>query len=259
MSGGYTQRASQWVYRGLWAALVRWFRIPPQPPTLPVAPGDRIVSFRPSEGYLRYLKFLFWLFAVVLLDGMGMIAFLIAVMVLMANGLWWIALLITPPALAILIVPDIFAYVAIHLKYDTTWYVLTDRSIRIRRGIWIIHEMTITFENVQNVTVNQGPLQRWFGIGQVVISTAGGGSGGSPAHGGGGGIGHRGVIEGVDNAPEIRDLILARVRASTSAGLGDEPHHHESASRRREWAAEHLAALAAIRDEVRLMHAATAR
>jgi uncharacterized membrane protein YdbT with pleckstrin-like domain len=44
-----------------------------------------------------------------------------------------------------------FAYIAIHLRYDTTWYVHGDRSLRIRRGIWVIHETTLTFENIQNV------------------------------------------------------------------------------------------------------------
>jgi hypothetical protein len=34
--------------------------------------------------------------------------------------------------------PDIIPYIAIHLK--AMWYVMTDRNIRIRRGIWIIHE-----------------------------------------------------------------------------------------------------------------------
>src|SRR5262252_829179 len=63
-----------------------------------------------------------------------------------------IGLLLAPLALAVMVLPDIVAYVAIHLRYDTTWYVLTHRSLRIRRGIWVIHETTITFENVQNVS-----------------------------------------------------------------------------------------------------------
>ena len=65
---------------------------------------------------------------------------------------------------------------ALHLRFDTTWYVMTERSLRIRRGIWVIREMTITFENVQNVKVQQGPLQRFFGISSLVVETAGGGS-----------------------------------------------------------------------------------
>jgi uncharacterized membrane protein YdbT with pleckstrin-like domain len=76
----------------------------------------------------------------------------------------------------VLIAPDVIAYVGLHLRYDTTWYVFTDRSLRIRRGIWVIHETTITFENVQNVAVAQGPVQRYFGIADVIVQTAGGGA-----------------------------------------------------------------------------------
>ena len=85
---------------------------------------------------------------------------------------WIVVLVVNPvvgvilavPALVVAVVPDIIAYVAIHLRYDTTWYVLTDRSLRIRRKIATIQETTITFENVQNVTIREGPIQRLFGI-----------------------------------------------------------------------------------------------
>lgn len=65
---------------------------------------------------------------------------------------------------------------SIYLRYDTTWYVFSDRSMRLRRGIWLIRESTINFDNIQNVKVTQGPLQRFFGVASVLIETAGGGS-----------------------------------------------------------------------------------
>lgn len=208
------------------------------------------------------MKFKFWV-VLVLIDialTFGWAAATVALVYAQQNTL---AVLLAVPALAIIVLPDIVAYIAIHLRYDTTWYVFTDRSMRIRRGILIMHEMTITFENVQNVTVDQGPLQRWFGIGSVVVQTAGGGAGKD----GQSGTTHQGVIEGIGNAAEVRDLIMARVRASTSAGLGDEhegepgaPNHRGAAHRTTTpacpaWTAEHLAALGAIRDELRLLPA----
>src|SRR5690606_33015047 len=96
---------------------------------------------------------------------------------------------------------------------------MTDRSLRIRRGIWDIMEHTITFENVQNVSVSQGPLQRYFGIATIIVETAGSSSGeGENVHA----IGNKAILEGIDNPEEIRDLIMERVRASRSAGLGDD-------------------------------------
>ena len=138
----------------------------------------------------------------------------------------------------------VLAYLVIHLRYDTMWYVFSDRSMRLRRGIWLIRESTITFENVQNVKVTQGPLQRWFGIANVVVETAGGG--GAHAEPGGSFGMHSGVIEGVAHATEIRDSIMSRVRLANTAGLGDESS--ESPAARRNWSASHLEVLKEIRD-----------
>ena len=51
--------AAAWIYRGVWASVVGLFRVPDDPPTLPVS-GEPVRSLRPAAGFLRYLKFLFW-------------------------------------------------------------------------------------------------------------------------------------------------------------------------------------------------------
>ena len=238
---GRVEQASRWIYQGLWSVLVRWFHVPHQPPTLPVAPGETLTAFRPAEGFLRYLKFKFWV-VLTLIDGAILIGWLI---VMVASPL--AGAILALPALAVAVLPDIVAYMAIHLQYDTTWYVMSGRSMRIRRGIWTIHETTITFENVQNVEVNQGPLERFFGIADVHVDTAGGGGGKQAAagHGSPATAGHRGLIEGVADAPRIRDLILSRLRGSRDAGLGDE---HSLTSANVGWTSEHVAVLREIRD-----------
>ncbi|MFG0331192.1 MAG: PH domain-containing protein [Phycisphaerales bacterium] len=205
------ERAGAWLYRGIWAKLVEWFRVPEAPPTLPVRPSEHLVQFQPAPGFLKYLKLQFWIW-LFLIDGAIAIAWLFVTVNIPPLGA---ALFI--PAAIVAVVPDILAYIAIHLRYDTTWYVMTERSLRIRRGIWTIHEMTITFENVQNIKITQGPLQRFFGLKTIVVETAGGG--GSEESGA---TRHQGILEGLRNAEEIRDTILARLRASQSAGLGDD-------------------------------------
>lgn len=235
-------RAAQEVYRGIWYGLVEWFKVPDQPPTLPTKPGEQLERFKPAEGFLRYLLLYFWI-ALVLIDliflALWLASFAISV---------WLGLALFPVFLAVAILPDIVAYVAIHLRYDTTWYVLSDRSVRIRRGIWIITETTITFENVQDVKIDQGPIQRFYGISDIVIQTAGGG-GASGDHHGAGTSTHVGRIEGIADAARIRDLVMNRVRRSRSAGLGDE---HETNSDHRathstRWTAGHLETLREIR------------
>jgi membrane protein YdbS with pleckstrin-like domain len=217
------REAAQWAYRGLWSWLVRWLRVPDQPPTLPANPGQLHESFQPSREYLSYMKFNFWLG----LSFLGGILLIVWIVLLFVKPVVGIAL--TAPIWGIILVPALITYLSIHLRYDTMWYVVTDRSMRVRRGLWSIHEVTITFENVQTVKVSQGPLQRWYGIGNVEVRTAGGGTLQTAQGAQIEGSGHHGVIEGVTNAGEIRDLILAQLKLAKTTGLGDEPHAHAAA------------------------------
>lgn len=209
-------RAAAWIYSGVWASVVALFKVPPDPPTLPTA-GEQVRAIRPAPGYLRYLKFFFWLLLIPgdVLPIVGYVAITAALPIL--------GILLAPLLLVAIVLPDIVTYVGIHLRYDTTWYVLTDRSLRIRRGIWMIQETTISFENVQNVEVQQGPVQRHFGISDVIVQTAGGGVAQGKGHSRSTSTGaHVAVLQGVDDAEAVRGLILDRVRRSRSAGLGDE-------------------------------------
>jgi membrane protein YdbS with pleckstrin-like domain len=207
------QRASQWCYQGIWSVITRYLRVPATAPQLVGADDSQIQTFRPADGFLKYLKFYFWMG----LLGVDVVLFVLWIILLVQAPLW-VSFVLTPIIWAIMILPDVVAYVAIHLRYDSTWYVLSDRSMRIRRGIWNIHETTITYENIQNVSVSQGPLQRHYGISDVRVETAGGGSGEAP-----GVTGHQGILEGIDNAEEIRQLIMAKWQHSKSTGLGENP------------------------------------
>lgn len=237
---GIVEASSQRMYGELWRTLVDWFRVPAEPPTLPVRPGATLESFRPSQAWLRYMKFWFWI---------GLLPMDIAILVGWVALMFarpWLGVLLFVPALIVAIVPDVLVYVGLHLRYDTTWYVMTDRSLRVRTGIWTIREMTITFENVQNVSVSSGPVQRAFGIATVVVETAGGGV---SHHGkGGGSLSHAARIEGIADAERIRSIILARVKASRGAGLGDEAHRASTRAAAAPFGEEHVAVLREIRD-----------
>lgn len=138
-------------------------------------------------------------------------------------------------------------FAAVRLDWELRWYIVTDRSLRIRAGIWKLQEITMSFANLQQVEVHQGPVQRLLGIADVRVQSAGGGS--APS-----GKGHdlddslhTGVFHGVDNAQEIRDLILDRLRHFREAGLGD-PDDHPSPAPELAAAAPSGHALAAARE-----------
>lgn len=108
-------------------------------------------------------------------------------------------------------------YVLAKLEFEQHWYIVTDRSLRIRTGVLSLSESTMSFANLQQVEVKQDPLQRLLGLADVRVRSAGGGD-----HGEGEGEPlHTGVFHSVDNPEEIRDLILARLKAFREAGLGD--------------------------------------
>jgi uncharacterized membrane protein YdbT with pleckstrin-like domain len=212
---GATEQATAWVYRGLWGVLVQYLRVPKGPPGVPPGAGEVLRSIKPAIGFLKYLKFQFW----ILLVAIDVCIITLWVVILVANPL--VGLLTAPIFWGVAIIPDVIAFAAIHVRYDTTWYLVTERGVRIRRGVWLLRENTITFENVQNVEVKQGPVQRYFGISDLVIQTAGGGGAAGP-HGQQGASSHHGLLEGINDAAALRDLIMEKALASRGAGLGDE-------------------------------------
>ncbi len=232
-----TDRATAWIYRGVWRAVVDWLMVPPAP-TLPATAGEEPRVFHPAPGYLSYLKLWFW----ILLLPIDSVIALVWILIFLEHPGPALALL--PVFLFVAIVPAVLTYIGIHLRYDMTWYVMNNRAVRIRHGAWTVTESTITFENVQNVSVQSGPVQRMFGVQNVVIETAGG----SAAPAGQTGAASQGRLVGVAEAEQIRDFIMGRVRASKSAGLGDDREAREPG--RSGWSRAHLAVLAEIRDEL---------
>ncbi|XZE33585.1 PH domain-containing protein [Pirellulaceae bacterium SH501] len=219
---GAVHEACEWCYRGVWAILTNWFCLPRQPDLVGFGEGHDVVVMRPSEAYLKYRKFQFWI-GLVVID-----VVLVSLWVALIIALPWVGILTAPLWIALIVLPDILAYIAIHLRYDTTWYALSDRSLRIRRGIWTVHETTITYANIQNVNVAQGPLQRWFGFSNLVVSTAGGGGAEAGAAMGG----HVGLLEGIEDAQNLRAQILRQ--SQSTAGLGDEDAREERELRGKE-------------------------
>ncbi len=48
------------------------------------------------------------------------------------------------------------------LNYYLRWYIITDRSLRIRTGVLNIQELTMTFSNIQEIRVSAGPIQNFL-------------------------------------------------------------------------------------------------
>ncbi len=110
----------------------------------------------------------------------------------------------------------VLSFVVLRLGWEMRWYMVSDRALRIRHGIFSLREQTVTVLNIQNMQVKRGPVQRLFGIADLEIRTASGGGSDDDED-----SLNRALLQGLDDADEVRDLLLAALRNSRDAGLGD--------------------------------------
>jgi uncharacterized membrane protein YdbT with pleckstrin-like domain len=163
-------------------------------------------------------------------------------------------LLVLPLVIVVpLLVLCLFQLAVVRLEYEKRWYVVTDRSLRVREGVMSVREMTVNFANIQNIAISQGPLQRLLGIADLRVETAGGGGGGAQHQGRQPMENlHTAFFRGVDNAGEVRELIQQRLRLLKDSGLGD---HEELPSAAAGHAPLATAAMGALVTALREVHA----
>lgn len=221
------------TYRGIKRVVAKLLRIPLEPATIPVNSGELLESFHPAPAWIRLRQIQVILGICLALLGIAAASLGMhffggvngaedATWVMWGTGLEVIGSVF-------ILVSGMVRLVFLRLQYDCTWYVLTTRAMRIRRGLWVIHETTITYDNIQNVTVKQGPIQRLFKLSDIEVETAGGGGMGDAGKKGGDSS-HSGRIEGVVDPERLRELIMTQVRLSRSSGLGDEHEVSRDAS-----------------------------
>lgn len=218
------------MYKTIRDAFLHLLALPQGPPEPP--PGGAVVrTFNASPKYLSYRLLGVWIGSALLF----LVAAALAVGAFFAG--WGLA--IAAVALALLgVVVLVTGYVTNRIEFDLRYYILTDRSLRIREGVFFLRESTLTFANVQNLRIRKGPIQQLFGIADVLVDTAGGAGGMKNAEGQAMERGHRGTIQGIEDPAEVRDLVLNLLRKYRDAGLGDpdDPEHakHDSLDQYRE-------------------------
>jgi uncharacterized membrane protein YdbT with pleckstrin-like domain len=175
--------------------LLGWLRVPPAPTPPEGAPGS-LLLFRARRNYWRW-RLLCW-----------------------AGAQAALLLLVLLPLLLVLYpLQALFTFFAQRLDYRLRWYTVTDRSLRIRTGLWSVVETTMTFANIQDLRITAGPLQGALGLADLEVSSAGGSvskePGASPTL--------LARFAGIDNAETLRDLLLERLKHYHDSGLGDRP------------------------------------
>ena len=131
-----------------------------------------------------------------------------------------IPLMITGQRPATIVAAAVATFVAIaglrilylHAHFPTIRYELTDVELTTAEGLYWETRRTTPLEKVTNVDVNQGPLDRYLGIGSVGVFTPSTGA-----------LTPESMLVGVDDPHAVRARILAQAEAARSAPAGRAP------------------------------------
>lgn len=236
-------------------------RIPPQPEP---PPGDEVQTriFLAAPNYYKYLL-VQWALKTAVSFLAVLFIFIIPLIGLVANrskgsGDGWVVIVLALECFGLLlaILGSLLALAMVRMDFDKRWYVVTDRSLRVREGVLQVKEATVTFANIQHISISQGPIQRLLGIADLRVDTAGGG-GGAAAHGKHGMPNlHTVWFRGVNNANEIKELMQQRLRQLKDSGLGD--HEELVATAHAAVSSSLLSALREVRAEAAALRTAVA-
>jgi len=198
----------------LWVQSV--LRVPPYPQP-PEGSAESIQVFRAGSNYYKLCMLVWFVSHLVTLAFLLTVGFSVGKSV--AGMPEWGQILwrcIEWTAVIIFTASAVFSFYAQRLNYALRWYIVTDRSLRIRTGVVNLQELTMTFSNIQEIRVTAGPVQNFLKLADVEVQSAGGGSGRKDR-----GSAHIGRFEGVSNANAIRDLMVERLRQYRDSGLGE--------------------------------------
>lgn len=179
------------------------------PPHLPE--GSALVrSLKPSEAWFtwRALTAMFGLLGQLI--GTGVAAIAVAAKL---GGWGWV---IAAGLLLIEAVVIGFTLVAVRVDWELRSFLVGDRSLRVSEGALTRREVTLSYANVQNLEVTQGPLERLFGFQNLTVTTAGADQQPGLENS------HSVTLVGLDDAEAVRTLILGMLAKAKDSGLGEQ-------------------------------------
>jgi membrane protein YdbS with pleckstrin-like domain len=210
-----------------WRFMVAHLAKVPRAPSPPPGDSNRRV-FRAGKNFLRFKQVMWGARQLAFLLMLAMVTVVLQLVAYRSGGLPPLATRLLGVALLLgwmtFVIQLPISWAVMRLDYELRWYQVTNRSLRIREGILRVREKTMSLANIQNIAIQQGPLQRMLGIADVEVRNAGGGSGGP--HGAEARAGqfeplHVAYFRGVDCAELIRDVLREAVRKQRDSGLGD--------------------------------------
>lgn len=128
------------------------------------------------------------------------VPFVIAALVLEVRALLFPGAFLVP-------VVAVFLFIVLRMplrRYSARGYDMGDDRLRVAKGLLFRSDTVVPFGRVQHIDVNQGPLERLFGLATLTLYTAGSHNASVTVPG----LGH-------DTALAIRETIRAHIRRDT--------------------------------------------
>ncbi len=110
----------------------------------------------------------------------------------------------------------IFIWIPYYFK--SIKYLVSEKFIRIQKGVIWKNLSTIPFAKVQNVEIIHGPIERNFGLGSIFLHTAGY-SGRAAA---------KGVIRGIVDFQKLAAVLTEKVKNSSGSEFASKPESLDS-------------------------------
>jgi membrane protein YdbS with pleckstrin-like domain len=80
-----------------------------------------------------------------------------------------LGLIAGPTALVLLY----YVFVATRRRYRRWGYSRTEHELHVAHGVFVHTETSVAFHRVQHIDIEQGPVERYCGVWQLVLNTAG--------------------------------------------------------------------------------------
>ena len=100
-----------------------------------------------------------------------------------------------------------FAALVLWFKYHTLKYKFTAEGLSMSWGILFRRETIINYARIQDIHLRSNLIERWLGLGRILVQTASGNSGAEM------------TIEGIKEFELVRDFLYSRMR-----GVSDPAH-----------------------------------
>lgn len=102
-------------------------------------------------------------------------------------------------------------------RFRTMRYRFDDEGVSMRWGLLFRREISLTYTRIQDIHLASNAVERFFGLGRVLVQTA---SGAAKAEM---------TVEGMKEFEQVRDFLYSRMRGARQAALPRTPPKHESA------------------------------